>query len=351
MRSSWRTALTLIAAFSVVTFVAVVAWRINYSRHPVDTATVGAADLTALAIAVPLLMALGAWWWKGRSEAVAGVSSQEQATAAADRLADVMAERWRREASRRRIVTPAPATVRWRWAADDLATSRVDMATLPVPGTGPPPLPDLGEVGELLQSGVVTRLHDEVYARLPYGRLVLIGGPGAGKTGAMILLLLAALASRGSLTGDQRARVPVPVWLTLGGWNPDTTTLQDWVLSTINRDHPFLCAPDYGPDVSRELLRCGLVALFLDGLDEMPEGMRVQALKRVGDEAGRLRIVVTSRTEEYRYAVQSERLDNTAVIELRPIRPAAAAAYLLRDQVGPSYQRWGQLTAYLRAEP
>jgi hypothetical protein len=39
-------------------------WRINYSRHPVDTATVGAADLTALAIAVPLLMALGAWWWK-----------------------------------------------------------------------------------------------------------------------------------------------------------------------------------------------------------------------------------------------------------------------------------------------
>jgi hypothetical protein len=67
----------------------------------------------------------------------------------------------------------------------------------------------------------------------------------------MILLLLAALASRGSLTGDQQARVPVLVWLTLGGWNPDTTTLQDWVLSTINHAHPFLRAPDFGPDVRR----------------------------------------------------------------------------------------------------
>jgi hypothetical protein len=39
--------------------------------------------------------------------------------------------------------------------------------------------------------------------------------------------------------------------VTLGGWNPDTTTLQDWVLSTINHAHPFLRAPDFGPDVRR----------------------------------------------------------------------------------------------------
>ena len=159
------------------------------------------------------------------------------------------------------------------------------MTTQPVPGTGPLPLPDLGGPGELLGSGVVTRLHNEVYARLPYGRLVLVGGPGAGKTGAMILLLLAVLASRGSLTGDQRARVPVPVWLTLGGWNPAATTLQEWAVLTMNRDHPFLRAPDYGPDAAGELLRGGRVALFLDGLDEMPEGMRAQALGRIDDQA------------------------------------------------------------------
>ena len=225
------------------------------------------------------------------------------------------------EATARRIVTPAPATVRWRWAADEITAPRLDVTTPPAPGTGPAPLPDLGRPGELLGTGVVTRLHDEVYARLPHGRLVLIGGPGAGKTGAMILLLLAALDRRACLTGDQRERVPVPVWLTLGGWNPETMSLQDWAVGTMNRDYPALRAPDYGPDAAGELLRGGRVALFLDGLDEMPEGVRPLALKRIDEEARGLRVVITSRPEEYRGALQAGRPDNTAVIELRPVRP------------------------------
>jgi hypothetical protein len=50
---------------------------------------------------------------------------------------------------------------------------------------------------------VVTRLHDEVYARLPYGRLVLIGGPGSGKTGAMILTELTTSPSTALVGGAQ----------------------------------------------------------------------------------------------------------------------------------------------------
>ncbi|MGH3622313.1 MAG: hypothetical protein ACRDQ5_11050 [Sciscionella sp.] len=116
----------------------------------------------------------------------------------------------------------------------------------------------------MLDEGVVTQLHDEVYTQLPHGRLVLIGGPGAGKTGAMILLLLAALDYRRRLPETQATGVPVPVWLTLGGWNPATQTLHDWAKTTMHRDHPYLRAPDYGPDVADELLRRGRVALFLD---------------------------------------------------------------------------------------
>lgn len=351
VRSLWRTALALIAGFGVVSFVAVVSDSIRRSRHPVDTATVVAADLTALAIAIPLLTALGNWWWQGRKDAVARVPTSIQASVAADRLAEATAARWLSEAGRRRIVTPAPATVRWRWAAGDFASQRADVAVRPAPGTGPLPLPDLREPGELLGSGVVTRLHEEVYARLPHGRLVLLGEPGAGKTGAMILLLLAALASRGSVASDQRIRVPVPVWLTMGGWDPGTVTLQEWAVSTMNRDYPFLRARDYGFDVARELVRRGRVALFLDGLDEMPEGKRGQAIKCISDEAQSLRIVMTSRTEEYGHVLQSNRLDNTAVVELRPIRPAAAADYLLLGQAGPRQPQWETLADHLRENP
>ena len=93
----------------------------------------------------------------------------------------------------------------------------------------------------------MNRLHDEVYARLAHGRLVLIGESGAGKTGAMILLLLAALSHRASLPSGERERVPVPVWLTLGGWEPEGASLQEWAGRTMRRDHPALRAADYLP--------------------------------------------------------------------------------------------------------
>src|ERR1017187_1613889 len=144
MRSSRRTVLALIVMVVVVGSVVGVIWRIHSSRNPVDTATVIAGELAAVAIAVTLLMAMGAWWQKGRLGAAAQVSTPAQVAAAADRLAEVMASRWRLEATGRRIVTPAPATVRWRWAADEVSAPRLEVTTPPAPGTGPPPMPDLG---------------------------------------------------------------------------------------------------------------------------------------------------------------------------------------------------------------
>lgn len=122
-----------------------------------DTATVLAGDLAAVAIAVTLLLALGAWWWRGHQGPAANSGTPEQIASAADRLAEEMMTTWRLEATRRRIVTPAPVTVRWHWASDDLAASRLDVTTPRVPGTGPPSLPYLEASGQLLQSGVVTR--------------------------------------------------------------------------------------------------------------------------------------------------------------------------------------------------
>ena len=197
----------------------------------------------------------------------------------------------------------------------------------------------------------MTRLHDEVYCRLPHGRLILVGGPGAGKSGAMILLLLATLEHRRSVSETQRGEVPVPVWLTLGGWDPTTQTLHQWAAATMYRDHPYLRAPDYGPDAAGELLRAGRVALFLDGLDEMAPAAQHQALTRVDQEGTGLRIVLSSRPNEYRHAITEGRMHNTAVIAVQPVGPNEAHAYLLRDQIGSQHDRWAQVGDYLTQHP
>jgi len=183
VRSSWRALLALSVSALVVVFAAAVILLIQSSRHPVDTATVYSGDLAAAGIALTLLLAIGAWWRNGRSQDLSRVCSPAQVAAAAERLAEVMADRWRRETARRRIITPVPVTVRWRWADAEVAAPRLDVTTPPAAGAGPGPLPDRENPREVLGSGVVSRLHDELYARLPRGRLVIVGGPGAGKTG------------------------------------------------------------------------------------------------------------------------------------------------------------------------
>lgn len=335
-------------AAAILVAAAVVVWRIHGSRAPANAAGVYSGDAAAVGIAVTLLLSLGAWWQKGRAPSGAGAPGQLAAAAA--RLAEATADRWQEEAVRRRIVTPAPVTVRWHWASAELAAPRHEVAMRPVPGAGPPPLPGGSDSDELLESGVVTRLFREVYVRLPHGRLVLLGAAGSGKTGSMILLLLAALGHRTGADGEPQAQLPVPVWLTLGGWNVLTESLDEWAAAAMYRDYPFLRAPDFGADAAGELLRVGLVTLFLDGLDELPDDLRSAALRRV-DEARGLRIVLSSRPAEFQHALLEGRLDNAAVLELRPVRPAAAAAYLLHGQSGPLRGQWERVGTYLRGHP
>ena len=201
-----------IALVGALVLVAVPVWivrEIHTSDSPVNTATVYAAYLAAATLALTLLAFLIPWWWKGRRAAVVP-ATVVQVTTAADQLAQHMLASWRQEAKDRRISTPAPSRVRWQWGPAEVTPPLAQVTTAPVAGTGPRPLPEPNpdQPGVLLEAGVVTRLHDEVYCRLPHGRLVLLGGPGAGKTGAMILLLLAALEHRRSALEAQRGEIP-----------------------------------------------------------------------------------------------------------------------------------------------
>jgi len=58
----WRSAFALIVTIVTVGSVVGVVWLIHSSANPVNTATVYAGYLAAAAIAVTVLIALGAWW-------------------------------------------------------------------------------------------------------------------------------------------------------------------------------------------------------------------------------------------------------------------------------------------------
>ncbi len=349
MSSSRRTALTVTVTMAVTACAFGLLWLVHSSRKPADAAGVYGFYLALVTFAFTLLapMPLSSWWERGRTAAGgsgrAGVSgttadggeraqvsgAPDGLAAAACWLAEATERTWRRAAEERLIDAPTSLRIMWKWATGFTAPG--EEVTTPrgqVIGRA------LRQPRRLLGTGTVTRLHEKVYARLPHGGLIVLGGPGAGKTGAMIQLLLDALKHPAGLADRDRDQEPVPVWLALGGWNPLASPLHDWVEDTMDRDYPDLRRL-HGPDVTRKLLDHRRVALFLDGLDEMPEDARPLALKCLDEETPGLRFVLTSRPEEYRSAVKSNRLGNIAVVELLPVTPWANASGFRAKYSGP----------------
>jgi len=207
--------------------------------------------------------------------------------------------------------------------------------------------------------GTVTTLYEDVYRRLSAERskIVLLGGPGAGKTAAMTLLLIDCLEHRAAAAaGDRDGRPPagqpepVPVWLALGSWNPASMSLLAWAEITLRRDFPGL---NRAADTAGSLLRSGRVALFLDGLDEMPEKLRGPALETIDREAAEagLRIVLTSRPDEYRQALVKGRLYGAAVVQILPMTPGEVESFLTKDEYQDRRVLWQQVITQMKLRP
>jgi hypothetical protein len=272
-------------------------------------------------------------FWLSRKERVKSYQEARQATIkqradAADDLARQMAEQWRTEASNWGITRPAPINVRWMWGKADIAAPRAEINTSLPDGIGPKIIPSTAPA--IPRTGTITNLYDTVYSRLKRGRLVILGSKGSGKTAAMMLLMLAALAHR-SPDGDG-AKAPVPVWLTLSGWDPYTVPLLDWAATVMVRDHRFLRANGSVLSLAKELLTEGIVALFLDGFDEIPKSMQAMAMKQLDGVPANLIIVMSSGRDEYRDARNAAPFHNAAVIELLPLTRRSVSEYLTHDQ-------------------
>ena len=252
-------------------------------------------------------------------------------------LARAVRDQWRAEVDIRSLNHPDP--IRVRWSSTERAVSASPSSVL---GTAIP----VGRPLRLHLRGDVTQIV-EMFNRLPYRQLVILGAPGSGKSVMALLLTLEMLANR---NGDS----PVPVLLSISSWNPTREHLLAWIVRRIREDYPGLTNTDlYGRDAPQRLLSEGKIIPVLDGLDEIPKELRTESISGIVQAFGRGQpFIITCRAEEYEDAVATAGhvLGSAAVVEILPIDVDQIIAYL--SGLGPAGQaRWSPVFTRLRQDP
>ena len=326
-----------LAAIVVVIAVAgALVWIVWRSPHQAGLSTFGAFAVAVIVAVASLVLYLSKLRRPGAPRPLSEL---------ADSLAVAVREQWTHAALERRLLQPEPIPVQWERSSRPLAGP----VAAAVGSRQFPPLPGLSlPRPEQLRRGRLRDLH-AVYGGLGSGRLVIIGEPGSGKTGAAVLLVLAALEHRQQVPSQDRQLVPVPVLFTVQGWDPNSQRVGDWLAARLQETYP-LFAGKGGKAEGAELVSAGRIAVILDGLDEIAEDLRPAALRALSQQAVS-RVVVLARSFEMAAAAQKGFLEGAAALELQPVDTAAAADYLTRVQLDPPPRGWSELTGRLRREP
>ncbi|MCX4761619.1 hypothetical protein OG562_11635 [Streptomyces sp. NBC_01275] len=276
------------------------------------------------------------------------ITPQAPLDVVADELARVVGAQWQEEAGLRRLLEPAPLPVRWR-VSERKAAGRIGGATAEGARARFVAVPGVSQVTreQLRDGGGLGELH-AVYGGLASGRLLLIGPPAAGKTAAAVLLLLDALAHRARIGAEDRVRVPVPVLLSLEGWDPGAESAVDWAAGRLTREYTLFHGRG-GRERARRLLEAGRVSLFLDGLDEVTGRLRGAMVSAL--ETAPFRLVLVSRAREAVLTAKKARLGGALALEIQAVRPADTAAYLLNRLPADPSPAWRALTGRLLDQP
>jgi hypothetical protein len=230
-------------------------------------------------------------------------------------LAVAMRNQWTSAANDRRLLQPAPLPIRWCRSTEPVAGPATAATLTRTDHTPFDPLPGLARVtGSRLRRGTRRDLH-RVYGGIASGRVLIIGGPGTGKSSAAVLLLLDALRFRDQATPADRSRIPIPVLFTVQDWNPATTPVDEWLAAKLTEIPLF--QGRRGIHHTGELLRAGRIAVFLDGLDEIPEPVRPRALQALSEQAA-FRLVVLIRTTELAAAAKQHGLVGAIALNSNP---------------------------------
>ena len=258
-------------------------------------------------------------------------------SAACTVLARAVRDQWRAEADIRSLNHPDPIRVRWSSTERPVSASPSSILGAAIPAGRPIRLHLRGDVTQIV----------EMFNRLPHRQLVILGGPGAGKS---VMALLVTLRMLAKWKDDSM----VPVLLSLSSWNPTKEHLLAWIIRRITEDYPGLANIDlYGRDAPQRLLSEGKLIPVLDGLDEIPKELRTESISGIVQAFGRGQpFIVTCRIEEYEDAVAAagDVLGSAAVVEILPIDVEQIIVYL--SGIGPaSHVRWSPVFATLRQDP
>ncbi|BBH68982.1 hypothetical protein ACTI_56670 [Actinoplanes sp. OR16] len=248
----------------------------------------------------------------------------------ADRLAALVSRQWSAEAHLRLLDRPGPIPVRWRSTARRVGAAPAEVLAGAVGGR---------PIGLRLHHDVTGI--SETFTALPLGQLVILGGPGAGKTTALLELTLQLLDGR--RPGDR-----VPVLLNLAAWG-DARDLEQWLIARITDEYGHVL----GRSAIADLVAAGSVLPLLDGLDELPQQTRKRVFKALNREYSRHgAVVVACRSRDFQRIVRAAGtpLGRAAVVELRPLSPDDLRPFLEAGQIDGA-TRWGPVLDQVTRQP
>jgi hypothetical protein len=272
-------------------------------------------------------------------------------------LAKTATRQWDKEYKARTFNDPGQAShdIRASWSAAD-ALLTVSWETLVSLASGTGAHPGLQPGNWALDPQGLAGLDEgdlcEILEKVPTGWLVVLGESGSGKTMLMLRTVREILKHR-------TASDPVPVFVPMTSWDPETDSLRAWLERQLPVDYPAL-----GASVTLGAHRTSRIGMLLDeqkimpvldGLDEMPFYARVEAITRLNEAFCApdrpLRLMVTCRTADYKEAVAGEKgqghnpIEAAAAIELHRLDVDKVSSYLAR-RGGDA--RWTKVDAQLR---
>jgi hypothetical protein len=276
--------------------------------------------LGGLAVAFLVFLAvLDPWLHRRRA---AGLATEQNLDAAAKALATALHLQWAEECTARKL-TERGDLLDLHWTATEL-----DVSDRPAAPSGH-------------SDGVVG-----AFERQPHHRIVVIGEPGSGKSTVAMLLTIGLL--------DRYLDGSVPVLLPLSTWDPTVEDVRTWMTRRLTEDHPALRNTElYGSYAADLLVEQRRVFPILDGLDEIPQAQRADAMERINRAfPTKSPLVITSRIDEFVDTVSRVgAVPGADVVELRPLDQEEITGYLRAGADPVAAAGWEPIFLHLRAEP